>query len=202
MATPNWKTPPGAGGGPGIRYRGVFVKWADVGYTVEGIVTYADLEVGATTTTGEPQGMVQIYDPSVGDQGPGNHGFYRRIDLGKKALLSVVERCLKSGLQPGWHLRLTYVESVKNQVAGLHPWKKFKAEVAEPTISAEEIASLVAGGIRPDEEGGNGASAPAEAQPAAPAPAAQAAPAAPAPAAATAAPAFNEAAAAGAESVF
>lgn len=139
---------PGHEPSAGYLLRGRFVKWPEPGYAVEGIVTFVDLEGDCAAATGESQGLVQVYNPSAVDQGAGRHGFYRNIDLGNKALRSQVKRCVESGLQPGWHLRLTFVENVKNQVAGLPPWKRFKTELAEPTLSPAEIEALVSGGQR------------------------------------------------------
>ena len=154
--------------------RGRFVRFPEVGATVEGIVTYVDLKSGATTmdTPREPIGVVQIYDPSVGDQGEGDHGFYRRVSLEKRALRNEVERCVRSGLKEGWHLRLTYAEDVPNKDPNKFPWKRFKSNLAEPTLSANEVTRLVAEGKRAAGEGANGsapAAAPAAAPPGAPA---------------------------------
>ena len=158
--------------------RGVFVKFPSVGTVVEGIVTFCDLDAGGFDMNRQPTGLVQIYDPTVGDQGEGDHGFYRRVSLEKRALRNEVERCVRSGLKEGWHLRLTYAEDVPNKDPNKFPWKRFKSNLAEPTLSAGEVARLVAEGKRAVGEGANGsAPAPPVAAVAAPgSPPAQAAP--------------------------
>lgn len=144
---------PGQEPSAGYLLRGRFVKWPEPGYAVEGIVTFVNLEEDCTTT-GEPQGLVQIYDPSAVDQGEGDHGFYRRIDLGQKALRNGVKLCIRSGLKPGWHLRLFYEKDIPNQKSGLPPWKRFTFALAEPTLTPEEIEALVSGGQREANGGG------------------------------------------------
>ena len=166
MSDIKWRSPSGA-------YRGIFVKFSDPGDTVEGVVTFLSLTEGSVTYGDKaPQGMVQLYDPSVGDQGEG-HGFYRRIDLGKKALVSEIERCMRDGLAVGSHLQVTFVENMPNlKDPKKHPWKKFRARWAEPTMTPEEVDSLVRNGRRSEGEDGSGNGyAPAQPAPAQPAPA-------------------------------
>ena len=97
----------------GSALRGGFVKWTAPGDTVEGVVTFVDLEKGSRDMNGNIHGLLQVYDRTVGDQG--DDGFYRKIDLNKKGLLAEVNRCIRSGLQPGWHIRLTFMESLTSQ---------------------------------------------------------------------------------------
>ena len=141
--------------------RGRCVKWTKPGFTVEGVVTFINLESGALAVAGKPGGLVQIYDPTVPNQSEGGHGPYRRISLEKKALRTEVERCIRSGLEPGWHLQLTFVKNVPNKNPGKHPWKSFASQLAPPTLNAEQIAWLIQDGERRTEDNGSD-SAPAE----------------------------------------
>lgn len=123
---------------PQVKLRGRFVKWPNPGDSVKGIVTFVDLERRAYSQYG---GVIQVYDSSVGAP-----GFYRRIDLAPKGLLGEVDRCVRSGLQLGWWIWLTYEEYVKNEKTDRYPWKRFKALYAEPTKSEKEVFDLVEGG--------------------------------------------------------
>lgn len=136
--------------------RGRCVKWSEPGFTVEGVATFINLERGVLAVAGKPVGLVQIYDPAVPNQSEGGHGPYRRISLEKKALLSEVERCVRSGLQPGWHLQLTYEKDVPNKTPGKHPWKSFLSQLAPPTLTEEQIAWLIKDGERRTKDNGTG----------------------------------------------
>lgn len=164
MSEITWK----AGACPPSRLRGSFVKWTPVGVSVEGVVTFLNFEEGCTDPNGNVRGLLQIYDPSFLDQGPDDHGHYRRIDLGQRALVSAITSCVRAGLGIGGHIKLTFTENVDNAQKGLDPWKRFDAVWADPTLSPEQIAAIVAGGQRV--EGENGTPPPA----AAPAPAGEA----------------------------
>ena len=183
-----WK----AGACPPSRLRGAFVKWTPVGVSVEGVVTFLNFEEGCTDPNGNVRGLLQLYDPTFLDESamtstpgtytyplqlydptfldesPDDHGHYRRIDLGQKALVSAISSCVRAGLSIGGHIKLTFTENVDNAQKGLHPWKRFDAVWADPTLSPEQIAAVVAGGQRV--EGENGTPPPA----AAPAPAGEA----------------------------
>ena len=138
---PEWGEPQA-----GSPLRGRFVKWPTPGDTVEGVVTFVDLQEGSHDGNGNVHGLLQVYDPSVGDQG--DDGFYRKIDLNKKGLLAEVDRCVRSGLQVGWHIRLTFVEALTSQKNSTYTWKRFKSLLARPTLSEEKVAELVEGGRR------------------------------------------------------
>lgn len=135
----------------GSALRGGFVKWTAPGDTVEGVVTFVDLEKGSRDAKGNVHGLLQVYDRTVGDQG--DDGFYRKIDLNKKGLLAEVDRCIRSGLQPGWHIRLTFVESLTSQKDSTYTWKRFKSLFAKPTLAEAEVALLIANGRRDRENG-------------------------------------------------
>lgn len=59
----------------GSALRGGFVKWPAPGEVMSGVVTYINLEEGSTDLQGNKHGLLQVYDPTVGDQGDGDHGF-------------------------------------------------------------------------------------------------------------------------------
>ena len=145
-----WK----AGARPPSRLRGVFVEWPEVGTTVEGVVTFLNFAKGRTDPNGNMRGLLQIYDPSFLDQGPDDHGHYRRIDSGQRALVSAVESCVRAGLGIGGHIKLTFTEEVENTQQGLNPWKRFSAVWADPTLSPERIAAIVADGQRGESANG------------------------------------------------
>lgn len=73
---------------------------------------------------------------------------------------------MRAGLGIGGHINLTFTEEVENTQQGLNPWKRFSAVWADPTLSPEQIAAIVADGQRGDRsEGANGAPpAPAQVQ--------------------------------------
>ena len=135
----------------GSALRGGFVKWTVPGDTVEGVATFVDLEKGSRDMNGNVHGLLQVYDPTVGDQG--DDGFYRKIDLNQKGLLAEVDRCIRSGLQPGWHIRLTFVEALTSQKNSAYTWKRFKSLFAKPTLTEAELTLLIANG-RCDGENG------------------------------------------------
>lgn len=135
----------------GSALRGGFVKWTAPGDTVEGVVTFVDLEKGSRDVKGNVHGLLQVYDRTVGDQG--DDGFYRKIDLNKKGLLAEVDRCIRSVLQPGWHIRLTFMESLTSQKNSTYMWKRFKSLLTKPTLTEAEVVLLIANGRRDRENG-------------------------------------------------
>lgn len=62
-------------------------------------------------------------------------------------------------MKPGWWIHLTYVEDMRSEKASRHPWKRFRALLAEPTLTEAELALLVVNGRR---DGENEASRPSK----------------------------------------